>query len=138
MFFQERTFLFAVFEEQQRNDLYENNVFLGFKRISFDDEFLYNEVKRTWDRVRELIIDDKLELVRRYKADGTPRRNADGSYQEAPNFPKSSEYVVFLRGSGQNAADKTLVINGLSMYKQQFWLKGKYIVDLLEKTEYIE
>lgn len=136
-FFAEQKFLFAIFEEQKSKDLYENNVFLGFKRISFDDNFLTNEVQKTWERVRELINGNQLTNEKIYNKDGFPKINKTGVQQEAPNFPKSESYTVFLRGTGSDSTKKPLTINGIHMYYQNFWVKGSYLVDLLNGIEYL-
>lgn len=136
-FFAEQKFLFAVFEEQKNNDLYENNVFLGFKRITFDDDFLGNEVRRTWERVRELVNEKQLINEKLYKKDGSPKINGTGVQQEAPNLPKSESYAVFLRGTGSDSTKKPLMINNVQMYYQNFWLKGAYLVDMLNNVEFL-
>lgn len=136
-FFAEQKFLFAIFEEQKSNDLYENNIFLGFKRISFDDEFLTTEVQKTWERVRELVNGKKLINEKLYKKDGSPKINKTGIQQEAPNLPKSESYALFLRGTGSDSTKKPLTINGVKMYYQNFWLKGCYLVDLLSSVDYL-
>ncbi|HHT7774688.1 TPA: MutH/Sau3AI family endonuclease [Streptococcus suis] len=136
-FFAEQKFLFAIFEEQKSKDLYENNVFTGFKRISFDDDFLTNEVLKTWERVRELVNEDKLVNEKVFNKDGKPRMNKTGIQQEAPNLPKSEHYPLFLRGTGKDSTKKPLSINGIDMYYQNFWLKGSYLVDLLSSVDYL-
>lgn len=136
-FFAEHKFLFAIFEEQKSKDLYENNVFIGFKRISFDDDFLINEVQRTWGRVRELVNEDKLVNEKLYKKDGSPKINKTGIQQEAPNLPKAENYPLFLRGTGGDSTKKPLSINGVDMYYQNFWLKGSYLADLLSNVDYL-
>lgn len=136
-FFAEQKFLFALFEEQKPKDLYENNVFLGFKRISFDEDFLNNEVRRTWGRVRELVNEGLLTNEKRFNKDGSPKMNKTGVQQEAPNLPKSESYPLFLRGTGSDSTKKPLSINGVQMYYQNFWLKGSYLVDLLNNVDYL-
>lgn len=136
-FFAEQKFLFALFEEQEKKDLYENNVFLGFKRISFDDEFINQEVFRTWCRVRELIHNNQLINEKLYSKDGSPKMNKTGIQQEAPNLPKSESYAVFLRGTGSDSTNKPLTINGVQMYYQNFWIKGSYLVSLLSSVDYL-
>lgn len=136
-FFAEQKFLFAIFEEQKAKDLYENNVFLGFKRISFDDDFLNNEVQRTWARVRDLVNEGLLINEKLFKKDGSPKMNLTGVQQEAPNLPKSESYALFLRGTGSDSTNKPLSINGVQMYYQNFWLKGSYLVNLLNNVDYL-
>lgn len=136
-FFAEQKFLFALFEEQKKHDLYENNVFLGFKRISFDDDFINQEVYRTWNRVRELIHGNMLVNEKLYSKDGNPKINKTGIQQEAPNLPKSESYAVFLRGTSSNSTNKPLSINGVKMYYQNFWLKGAYLATLLNDIDFL-
>lgn len=136
-FFAEQKFLFAIFEEQKNKDLYENNVFLGFKRITFADEFLKDEVRRTWERIRELVNENKLVNEKLYKKDGSPKINRTGVQQEAPNLPKSGSYALFLRGTGADSTTKPLMINGVQMYYQSFWLKGSYLVDMLSEIDFL-
>jgi len=136
-FFAEQKFLFAIFEEQKAKDLYENNVFLGFKRISFNDDFLTIEVQKTWERVRELVNGRQLTNEKLYKKDGTPKINKTGVQQEAPNLPKSESYAVFLKGTGSDSTKKPLTINNVQIYHQNFWIKGSYLVDLLSKINFL-
>lgn len=136
-FFAEQKFLFAIFEEQKPNDLYENNIFLGFKRISFNDDFLTNEVEKTWKRVRELVNGNKLTNEKLYNKNGSPRINKTGVQQEALNLPKSENYTLFLRGSGSDSISKPECINGIKMYHQYFWLKGAYLVALLNNIDFL-
>lgn len=112
-------------------------VFEGFKRIYFDEKFVYENVKKTWDRVRDLIINKKLriELQRGYSAAGG--FNMSGSVREAPNFPKSKDYSVFVRGGAPTSAEKhkTLEINGLKMIPQSIWLSRKVVNKLIQDNE---
>lgn len=112
-------------------------VFEGFKRIYFDEKFVYENVKKTWDTVRDLIINKKLriELQRGYSAAGGI--NLSGSVREAPNFPKSKDYAVFVRGGAPTSAEKhkTLEINGLKMIPQSIWLSRKVVNKLIQDNE---
>jgi len=53
------------------------------------------------------------------------------------NLPKSKDYTVFTRGSGTDSTKKPVELNGVKMYAQYFWIKGKWIVDELEPEQYI-
>ena len=66
-----------------------------------------------------------------------PKVNNNGIIIEAPNFPKSRDYVVFLRGSGKDSTAKPLEINGLKMYYQFVWIKGSYLAEMLNATEFL-
>lgn len=109
-------------------------VFEGFKRVFFDEKFIMDNVKKTWDDVRELIMGNKLQIVRKINKDGSFRVNKSGTFTESPNFPKLSTHKVFLRGSGTKSLDKykTLEINGLKMLPQYVWLDKKYVQKLIK------
>ena len=55
----------------------------------------------------------------------------------APNFPKSKEHNFFVRGSGADASKKPLILNGISMYSQYFWMKGDVAVSMLKDIDFI-
>ena len=113
--------------------------FEGFKRFAFDDEFIENEVKRTWDDSRNLIHQKTLKWEYLYDKNGEKRMNNSGSYMGSPNFPKSADYKVFFRGGADDSRDeaKTEEVNGIKMLPQFFWLKGSYIADKLKTIDYL-
>lgn len=113
--------------------------FEGFKRFSFDDDFIINQVKRTWDDSRRLIYQNELKWEYVLDKNGQKLKNKSGSYRGAPNFPKSSEYDVFFRGGANDSKDsaRTETVNGIRMLPQFFWLKGSYIADKLNSILYI-
>lgn len=137
-FFSEKVMLFVVFKEPYAKAPLKEVEFQGFKRIMFSDEFLNSEVKQTWEDVRELVNENKLTVTTQTDKNGqilyTPKT---GLPKTETNFPKSSNHAVFLRGTGKDATDKTLELNGLTMYQQQFWIKGKLMVEMLDNEEYI-
>lgn len=110
-------------------------VFEGFKRVFFDEMFIMNDVKKTWDDVRDLITNNKLKIVRKTKKDGSLRINKSGTFMESPNFPKLSTHKVFIRGGAAKTLDKykTLEINGLKMLPQYVWLDKKYVQELIKQ-----
>jgi hypothetical protein len=116
-----------------------HTTFEGFKRFAFDQDFMEQQVKRTWEDSRALIHRNTLAWVYDMDKDGNYQRNASGSYKGAPNFPKSSSYDVFFRGGGNDSSDsaKTECVNGISMMPQFFWLRGSYIVNKLENLPYL-
>lgn len=141
-YFYNRTFLFSVFEEPYKPATKEKVPlevcrFLGFKRLSFDDQFVNGEVRSTWEMVRSLILNHELKDVVEYNRNGEPVINRCGTVRSAPNFPKSSEKTVFLRGSSTNSSYKPIVINGIHMTFQNYWIKGTYIVDLLKENQFL-
>lgn len=137
-YFCEHSFLCPVFCEHDKTDD-SKTTFEGFKRFAFDENFIEKEVKRTWDDSRALIHQNKLEWEYLYDKQGNKRRNKNGSYMGAPNFPKSSEYKVFFRGGADISTDETRteVVNGIKMLPQFFWLKGAYIAQKLQTLAYL-
>lgn len=113
--------------------------FEGFKRFAFDEGFIENEVRRTWEDSRALIHQNKLEWEYVLDNDGNVRMNKSGSYMGAPNFPKSSEYDVFFRGGANDSSDKARIecVNGIRMVPQYFWLKGSFIANKLQSISYL-
>lgn len=113
--------------------------FEGFKRFAFDERFLEDEVKRMWDDSRHLIHTNQLEWEYMLDKEGNRRVNKSGSYMGAPNFPKSSEYVVFFRGGADESTEETRTecVNGVHMLPQFFWIKGSYVADKLKTINYL-
>ena len=155
-YFCEHSFLFPVFCEKgdmgkrkksESEEDFEARIeresakttFEGFKRFAFDDEFIENEVKRTWEDSRSLIHQKTLKWEYLYDKDGNIRKNNSGSYMGSPNFPKSADYQVFFRGGADDSRDeaKTEEVNGIKMLPQFFWLKGSYIADKLKSIDYL-
>ena len=135
--FFDSTFLFSIFQEPHAKASLSECVFLGFKRFNFGDAFVNGDLKETWNRLRDLLINDKLENVICFGSDGNPIINPCGTVKSAPNFPKASEYNVFLRGTAQNSLEKKIEINGVPMTYQNYWVRGKYIVDKLSEMDYL-
>lgn len=137
-YFCEHSFLCPIFCEHDSKDQ-SKTTFEGFKRFAFDDEFIENEVRRTWEDSRRLIHNNELEWEYEYDKQGNKRINSSGACSGAPNFPKSSEYKVFFRGGASISTEKTRTecVNGIRMLPQFFWLKGSYIADKLQEIPYI-
>jgi type II restriction endonuclease, mutH len=136
-YFMNHQFLCIVFEEKDNNQSFKDNKFLGFKRISFSNEFIDGTVQTVWNRIRDLVINKKLTETIVTNKEGSPIINKTGLVSTALNFPKSSEYDVFVRGSGIDSTKKPLSLNGINMYEQCLWVKGKYIVDELKNRQYL-
>jgi hypothetical protein len=99
---------------------------------------LLGSAKGTWDTLRDLIINKKLKDVPVCLKNGEIRITPKTKIQmTAPNFPKSEDNLIFLRGSGKDATNKTQEVNGVKMLKQYYWIKGSYIVDRLKEIEYL-
>lgn len=130
-------FLFILFEEPSSDSPLSQNTFKGFKRVNFSEDFIYDDVKNIWDVVRDLIINDKLKNETITDKTGKPIINKTGLLRKAPNFPKSSESDIFLRGTGSDSTKKTLTLNNIKMYRQYLWIKGAVINDILNEHDYI-
>ena len=144
-YFSENEFIIMVFREpkleysKQKHELYENT-FLGFKRIVFNDDFLDGPVKTFWEDTRYKVMNNKLEFKEQKLKSGELRHNdSDGGVRGAPNFLKSSQNDVFMRGSGGDSSQKskTSTINSLKMIPQYVWLKGKQVKDILDEMDFI-
>lgn len=137
-YFCEHSFLCPIFCEHDSMDP-SKTTFEGFKRFSFDEDFIEHEVRRTWEDSRNLIHHNELEWEYVYDKNGNRRKNSSGAYMGAPNFPKSSEYLVFFRGGADVSTEKsrTECVNGIRMLPQFFWLKGSYIAKKLQEIPYI-
>ena len=137
-YFCEHSFLCPIFCEYDSNDQ-SKTTFEGFKRFAFDDKFIEEEARRTWENSRKLIHRNELEWEYLYDKNGNKRMNGSGAYMGAPNFPKSSEYTVFFRGGADVSTEETRTecVNGIRMLPQFFWLKGSFIANKLQEIPYI-
>lgn len=137
-YFTNNQLLCMVFEEPSVDAPLTENVFLGFKRMVFDDEFIEEEVRRVWSRIKHLIVNDELvDVVSLDKETGQPIINKTGVVKSAPNFPKSREGRVFVRGTSGDSTHKPECVNGVRMYKQQVWVKGSYAAMRMSKEDWI-
>lgn len=144
-YFNEHTFLFIIFKQDPTknrlspSDSSKYDIFCGFKRFKFPNNFIMEEGQKTWDRVRDLIFNDKLKIEPIKNSKGETRYTPKTKVvMEAPNFPKKEEgYGIFLRGSGEDAKSKPLTINGLKMYSQNFWIDGTYLLELLKDIPFL-
>jgi hypothetical protein len=137
-YFSEAQLLMIVFEEPSTKSKLLDNKFLGFKRYNFDEDFIQTYVKKLWVHTRNLINNGELRDIKKFdKKTGKPVMNKTGVQQSAPNFLKSSENLVFIRGTGTDSSRKPVVINGVHMYIPDVWVKGSTMVQLLSKVDYI-
>lgn len=122
-------FIFIIYQHEGKNVVFE-----GFKRIFFDEQFIMENVKQTWDDVRSLIMNKKLRIIRKKNKEGNYIINKSGSYMESPNFPKKATHKVFVRGGATTSENKykTLEINGLKMIPQSIWLSRDVVKSLIE------
>src|SRR5699024_8656974 len=59
-FFSEKQFIFIVFEEPSGDAKLLDNKFVGFKRLSFGDDFIQDQVKYAWMNTKKLVEQDLL------------------------------------------------------------------------------
>lgn len=137
-YFCEHSFLCPIFCEHDNKDV-NKTTFEGFKRFAFDEDFINKEVKRTWEDSRKLIHKNELKWEYEYDKNGNIKINKSGTYMGAPNFPKSSEYLIFFRGGAELSTENTRTecVNGIRMLPQFFWLKGSYIANKLKEIPYL-
>lgn len=148
-YFADHEMLCIVFEEPDLSEMESEkggkpgslaaNRFIGFKRLLFSDELIDKTVRRLWEDIRDKVINNKLIDVVQCDPDGSPKVNKSGDISSAPNFLKSKDNDVFLRGSGADSAlvHKTECVNGIKMLPQYVWIKGTVIIDELSNTEYL-
>lgn len=137
-YFSSHKILFAIFEEPNQEASLLDNRFLGFSLITLDEKFIQENVRPVWERVRQLVL--RKELVnlpicyKRGQHKGEQRVNKNGVLSSVPNFPKSKEGIVFVRGTGADSRDKREVVNGIRMYCQQVWIKGTYLSSIVAQS----
>ncbi len=136
-FFFNHQLLCIVFRESSVSTKLEENVFVGFKRYSFSDSFIEHEVRAVWERMRKLIFENGLVDVIKYDKGGKPKLNKTGEISSAPNFPKSKDGPIFVRGGGSDSTNKPEIVNNIAMYRQYIWLKGKFIASELQKMPFL-
>lgn len=133
--FADAQLLIMLFRETTPGSLADSE-FLGFKRLVIPDEMIEGAVRSCWERMRQLVFTGGLRDVVEVDANGVPRTNRKtGTVRSAPNWPKASEGDVFLRGSGRDARDKTTVVNGIAMYRQNPWIRGVRMVEEIERAD---
>ena len=144
-YFSSNEFLCIVFEEPAKEYSYDystnqekevkhllvENTFIGFKRVVFSDSFIEEKVRKCWEDTRGKILENRLVDVVQKNKNGSVRYVGSGDVSSAPNFMKSSENTVFLRGSGEDSSleHKTEMVNGIRMLPQYLWIKGTAIVE---------
>ncbi|MDE6547451.1 MAG: hypothetical protein K2L22_00505 [Muribaculaceae bacterium] len=137
-FFMEHSLLCPIFTEFDSTDK-TKTIFEGFKRFSFDDDFINSEVRRVWEDSRKLIHTNTLVWEYQYDKEKNPVKNKSGSYRGAPNFPKKTDYTVFFRGGANDSSEssRTQIVNDIKMLPQFFWLNGRFVSDKLKSLPYL-
>lgn len=134
--FIDSTMVVAVIEERYRDCPLRRCRFMGFK-VLWLGTYL-DAARALWDGMRDLIFSGRLVNVPILKRDGTPRVTPKtGLRMTAPNWPKSRDVILFVRGTGTDAKDKPVTVNGVRMYRQNVWIKGTELADRLERLMYL-
>lgn len=129
-YFADHELLCIIFQEPENNTMLSENVFVGFKRLVFSEEFINGPVRLLWEDIRTKVLGKTLIDVTIKDKNGNPKINKTGSISSAPNFLKSSDNMVFLRGSGVDSSfiHKTESVNGIQMLPQYVWIRGAAVV----------
>ncbi|MEO3733763.1 MutH/Sau3AI family endonuclease [Lactiplantibacillus plantarum] len=137
-YFDESKFLFICFTEHKQKDGRRKNTFEGFKLVIPSEEVI-EKAKIAWEDTRSLIINKDLkEEVRHYAKTGEIIYNKKTKLpQTVLNFMKSKQNTIFLRGTGTDSTRKPEQVNGISMYKQYLWIRGKEVANLLKQESFL-
>lgn len=142
-YFADHEFLCIIYDEPEKEYIHDQetrrrvevkhplamNRFYGFHRLVFSDEFIDTVVRAVWEDTRKKIKNNELIDNVNQTKDGNIVINDNGEVSSAPNFIKSSQNDVFIRGGGKNSSkvNKTECVNGIRMLPQFIWIKGKAI-----------
>ena len=134
--FLDSTMVVAVLEERYRDCPLCRCRFMGFKTLWLGTYL--DAARALWDGMRDLVFNDGLVDVPVLKRDGTPRVTPKtGIPMTTPNWPKSRDGVLFVRGTGTDANDKPVDVNGVRMYRQNVWIKGRELTSQLGKNLFL-
>lgn len=134
--FIDSTMVVAVLEERYRDCPLCQCRFMGFKTLWLGTYL--DAARALWDGMRDLVFNDSLIDAPILKKDSTPRVTPKtGIPMTAPNWPKSRDGILFVRGTGTDANDKPVEVNGVRMYRQNVWIKGRELVARLSNLEYL-
>ncbi|WP_410503317.1 MutH/Sau3AI family endonuclease (plasmid) [Exiguobacterium acetylicum] len=126
--------MFKTVKGQNRLD----DVFQGFKHFVMPEELIEEDAQNTWTEIRSIMSENRLASVPVLNKDGTQRLSPKTRVpMEATNLPKSEEYTFFLKGTSSDALNKNVQINGVRIYRQNIWMKGKVVASLLNEIPFI-
>lgn len=136
-YFADNELLCIIFEEPSHDAPLAANIFKGFKRLVFSDRFIDNYVRYIWNDTRDKVLNGTLQDVVQKTKDGKIVKLKNGEISSAPNFMKSSQNIIFFRGSGEDSSlkNKKECVNGIRMLPQYIWIKGKAIIDELDLSD---
>ena len=148
-FFNDYRLLCPVFQEHPRmivgpdgkkmitQVIYGENTFEGFKILELGTDEIMSSVRASWEEAKRLVQTGELTVTVMRRKDGSVRYTAKtGIEMLQTNLPKALDNVIFFRGTGKDATDK-VIVNGLKMLRQNYWVKGTYVVELLNKMKYL-
>lgn len=130
-------FLWIIFQETDSDGTFRYNQFKGIKRLSLPLELTETEAHRTWEDARATVHNGELKETVCMKKDGTPRLNKSGTVMTSINLPKSRDHALFFRGTGSDSRNKSKVLCGIKVYKQDIWIHKPVVVKLLEDTGFL-
>lgn len=123
----------TVKEKKDHKVKLSENKFVGFRVIDLSNPQIIKAAKDAWNRARNTIFNGELKNVPILLKNGQQRYTPKTKIpMVAPNLPKSKEGLIFFRGTGGDAQKKNVVIEGIQMYYQNYWIKGDYIVKKLD------
>ena len=148
-FFNDYRLLCPVFQEHPRmivgpdgkkmitQVIYGENTFEGFKILELGTDEIMSSVRASWEEAKRLVQTGELTVTVMRRKDGSVRYTAKTEIEMLQtNLPKALDNVIFFRGTGKDATDK-VIVNGLKMLRQNYWVKGTYVVELLNKMKYL-
>ena len=132
--------MYVIFKETDLKGKLENNKLIGLKRVVFSEDFINTVVKTLWEDTKDKVLNNKLKDVTRKDKNGNIIKNKTGVISSAPNFMKSTENVVFIRGDSSDSSFKPELVNGIKMYNQYCWIRGDFLVNkiLNDNTNLVE
>lgn len=136
-YFADNELLCIIFEEPSHDAPLASNTFKGFKRLVFSDKFIDKYVRYVWNDTRDKVLNGTLQDVVQKTKDGEVVKLKNGEISSAPNFMKSSQNIIFFRGSGEDSSlkNKSECVNGIQMLPQYIWIKGTAIIDELDLSD---
>lgn len=144
-FFSNHQLLCIIFEEPSIGAPLNDNVFIGFKRFSFDDNMINGTIKDVYKTICDKINNNNVTESYVYLKDGTQRINKTGIPMLELDFPKQKDSDIFVRGTSSDSTHRPWVFKGhaadgsdtIYSYSQQIWIKGRYITEALKKVDFI-
>lgn len=137
-YFGDSQFVFMVFETPYAKAPLSKCKFIGFKRFVLPENRIAGELRSCFSTTLDLVANKKVEFVPEIdRSTGEPKINKSGTIKGAPNFPKSSDCQIFIKGSGQDATARKEFLPGVPMYQQYVWWGKKLTRKLLDATSYL-